>query len=71
MIRSHFGVVNPDARVQRPEYLGGKRIPIQMNQVVQTSSTDATSLRAMLPLIVLLLIVTVCLLSPLLSMAIS
>ena len=43
MIRSHFGVLNPDARVQRPEYLGGKRIPINVNQVVQTSSTDATS----------------------------
>lgn len=43
MIRSHFGVVNPDARVQRPEYLGGKRIPINISQVVQTSSTDATS----------------------------
>ena len=37
MIKSHFGVVSPDARQQRPEYLGGNRIPININQVVQTS----------------------------------
>ena len=43
IIKSHFGVTSPDARQQRPEYLGGKRIPITMNQVLQTSSTDATS----------------------------
>ena len=43
IIRSHFGVVSPDARLQRPEYLGGKRIPITVNQVIQTSSTDNTS----------------------------
>lgn len=43
IIRSHFGVVSPDARLQRPEYLGGKRIPITVNQVVQQSATDDTS----------------------------
>lgn len=43
MIRSHFGVVSPDARLQRPEYLGGKRIPITVNQVVQQSATDEVS----------------------------
>lgn len=43
MIRAHFGVVSPDARMQRPEYLGGKRIPVTVNQVLQTSSTDATT----------------------------
>lgn len=37
MIKSHFGVTSPDARQQRPEYLGGNRIPIQINQVVQNS----------------------------------
>lgn len=42
-IMMHFGVTNPDARVQRPEYLGGTRINLQTQQVVQTSSTDATS----------------------------
>lgn len=41
MIRSHFDVVNPDFRMQRPEYLGGKRIPININQVVaSTAATD-------------------------------
>lgn len=37
MIKAHFGVTSPDARQQRPEYLGGNRIPIQINQVVQNS----------------------------------
>ena len=39
----HFGVDSPDARQQVPEYLGGKRIPINIDQVLQTSSTDAIS----------------------------
>lgn len=43
ILRSHFGVVSPDYRLQRPEYLGGGSIPINVNPVVQTSSTDATS----------------------------
>lgn len=43
IIKSHFGITSPDARQQRPEYLGGKRIPINMDQVLQTSSTDTTS----------------------------
>lgn len=43
IIRTHFGVTSPDSRQQRPEYLGGLRTPINMDQVVQTSSTDATS----------------------------
>lgn len=43
IIRSHFGVVSPDSRLQRPEYLGGGRVPINVDQVLQTSSTDATS----------------------------
>ena len=37
MIKAHFGVTSPDARQQRPEYLGGNRIPVNINQVVQTS----------------------------------
>lgn len=37
VIRQHFGVMSPDARLQRPEYLGGNRIPINVNQVVQQS----------------------------------
>ena len=43
LIRSHFGVTSPDARLQRPEYLGGSRVPININQVVQTSATDNVS----------------------------
>lgn len=42
-LRSVFGVESSDARVQRSEYLGGQRIPINMDQVLQTSSTDAVS----------------------------
>ena len=43
LIKAHFGVTSSDARLQRAEYLGGKRIPIGINQVVQTSSTDSVS----------------------------
>lgn len=43
IIRSHFGVISPDARLQRPEYLGGSSRRIMINPVQQTSSTDATS----------------------------
>lgn len=41
IIRSHFGVTSPDARLQRPEYLGGGSTAINVNPVAQTSSTDA------------------------------
>ena len=40
MIKGHFGVTNPDFRMQRPEYLGGMRQPININQVVQTDATS-------------------------------
>lgn len=43
IIRSHFGIVSPDARLQRSEYLGGDSTPIMFNPVQQTSSTDTTS----------------------------
>lgn len=43
MIKAHFGVTSPDARLQRPEYLGGERLPININQVIQNSATTATS----------------------------
>lgn len=42
-VQNVFGVTSPDARQQRAEYLGGKRFPINMDQVLQTSGTDATS----------------------------
>ena len=43
IIRSHFGVTSPDARLQRPEYLGGGTSNIVVEAVAQTSSTDATT----------------------------
>lgn len=43
ILKAHFGVTSPDARLQRPEYLGGGSSPINVNPVAQTSSTDATS----------------------------
>lgn len=43
LIRSAYGVVSPDARQQRPELLGLRRIPITMAQVVQQSATNETS----------------------------
>ena len=42
IIRSHFGVISPDARLQRPEYLGGGSSMISVNPVVQTSQSDNT-----------------------------
>lgn len=43
IIRAHFGVTSPDARLQRPEYLGGGSSPVNIHPVAQTSSTDATT----------------------------
>lgn len=43
ILKSHFGVTSPDARLQRPEYLGGNRIPINISQVVQNSGTVSNS----------------------------
>ena len=42
IIRAHFGVVSPDARLQRPEYLGGGSTPITINPIAQTSATNLT-----------------------------
>lgn len=39
VLKAHFGVTSPDSRLQRPEYLGGNRVPININQVVQQSAT--------------------------------
>ncbi|QXP08142.1 MAG: major capsid protein [Arizlama microvirus] len=44
---AHFGVRSPDYRLQRPEYLGGSRIPITVNPIAQTAAyteTDPTAL---------------------------
>lgn len=43
IIKSHFGVTSPDARLQRPEYLGGGSARININPIAQTSSSDGTS----------------------------
>jgi hypothetical protein len=43
IIRAHFGVVSPDARLQRPEYLGGGSTPVSINPVAQTSATGLTA----------------------------
>lgn len=43
IVRSHFGVISPDARLQRPEYLGGGSTPVNIHPVAQTSSTDETT----------------------------
>lgn len=43
IIKAHFGVTSPDARLQRPEYLGGGQSMVNIAPVAQTSSTDGTS----------------------------
>lgn len=43
ILKSHFGVTSPDARLQRPEYLGGNRVPINVNQIVQQSQSTEQS----------------------------
>ena len=42
ILANHFGVTSPDSRLQRPEYLGGNRMLINVNQVIQTSETANT-----------------------------
>lgn len=42
IIRSHFGVTSPDARLQRPEYLGGGQSYVNVTPVAQTSETATT-----------------------------
>ena len=42
-LRAHFGVAPRDERLDRPEYIGGTKSPIIFSEVLQTSSTDATT----------------------------
>ena len=42
-ILTHFGVKSSDARLQRPEYLGGGKTPVTISEVLQNSATDETS----------------------------
>lgn len=43
ILKGAWGVTSPDARLDRSEYIGGMRVPININQVIQTSATDTTS----------------------------
>lgn len=49
-IKVNFGVTNPDYRLQRPEYLGGNRLPFNVQQVTQTSSSSSSGPDAATPL---------------------
>lgn len=40
--KSHFGVTSPDARLQRPEYIGGGTTMINTSPVPQTSASDGS-----------------------------
>lgn len=42
LLRSHFNVISPDARLQRPEFLGGGETALSINPVVQSSATGQT-----------------------------
>ena len=42
IIRAHFGVISPDSRLQRPEYLGGGTTNINISPIAQTSGTSAS-----------------------------
>ncbi|AXH74902.1 MAG: major capsid protein [Microviridae sp.] len=42
IVRSHFGVISPDARLQRPEYLGGGHSPIIISPIAQTSASGVS-----------------------------
>lgn len=43
VLRSFFGVVSPDARLQRPEFLGSFTKMVMVNPIAQTSATDSTT----------------------------
>lgn len=47
IVRSHFGVVSPDMRLQRPEYIGGGSSPLQVTPVAQTAPTDDSTVGAL------------------------
>lgn len=47
VIRAHFGVVSPDARMQRPEYIGGGSTPLQVTPIAQTAPTTGLTVGAL------------------------
>lgn len=46
-IKSHFGVISSDARLQRPEMLGGGKIPVSISEILQTNENGTTPLGEM------------------------
>lgn len=44
-INAHYGVWADDYRLQRPKYLGGSRIPLQISEILQTSESTETSVQ--------------------------
>lgn len=42
-LRGHFDVSPRDDRLQRPEYIGGSRVPVIFSEVLQTESSDAST----------------------------
>lgn len=42
IVQAHFNVTSPDARLQRPEYLGGGSVPLNVNPIAQTSNTPVS-----------------------------
>lgn len=42
-LQSHFGVTSPDSRMQVPEFLGGARLPVSIEQVEQTTSGEGAN----------------------------
>lgn len=46
LLKSHFGVTNPDFRLQRPEYIGGGQTPLNITPIAQTAPTTGVPLGA-------------------------
>lgn len=42
LLRSHFGVINPDFRLQRPEYIGGGQSALNITPIAQTAPTEGS-----------------------------
>jgi len=47
IMRSHFGVISPDMRLQRPEYIGGGSSPLMVTPVAQTAPTATLTVGAL------------------------
>jgi len=43
LVKAHFGVTSPDARLQRPEYLGGGSVDVNITPIAQTSATESAT----------------------------